>query len=301
MSWMKVDDRLHAHRKTRILLRSNPDGVLRDAAPMGLWVLAGSWAGQNDTTGWIPVDELERFDDNWKGHAERLVAADFWWPEERSGEAGYAFIDWTDWNISKDRQSEDGKYGNHVKWHVKRGIVKPGCEFCPEDPESGSDSPPDSGAISGADRVGDSGLSPTPTRPEPDPNPKTPLRPKSENEREDVERICQHLADRIEANGSKRPAIVKGWRTSARLLLDRDGRTEEQVHRAIDWCQDHDFWRSNILSMPKLREKYDQIRLQAQQGQAGNVIPYPTDRPPAAGEIAHDGSLLPPLPKGVFE
>ncbi|MBP2704451.1 hypothetical protein JOL79_11560 [Microbispora sp. RL4-1S] len=81
--------------------------------------------------------------------------------------------------------------------------------------------------------------------------------------REDVERVCAHLADRIEANGSKRPTITKTWRDAARLLMDRDGRTEDQVHRAIDWCQNDEFWRSNILSMPTLREKYDQLRLKA--------------------------------------
>lgn len=85
--------------------------------------------------------------------------------------------------------------------------------------------------------------------------------------RPDVEALCQHLADRIETNGSKRPTITKRWRTSARLLLDVDGRTTDQVHAAIDWCQNDDFWRSNILSMPKLREKYDQLRLAAQRSQ----------------------------------
>lgn len=82
-------------------------------------------------------------------------------------------------------------------------------------------------------------------------------------ERPDVELVCRHLADRIEANGSKRPTITKAWRDAARRLIDRDGRTVEQIMRAIDWCQDDEFWRANILSMPKLREKYDQLRLAA--------------------------------------
>ena len=82
--------------------------------------------------------------------------------------------------------------------------------------------------------------------------------------RVDVDRICRHLADRIEQNGSKRPTITVRWRESARLLLDRDQRSVEQVIRAIDWCQADEFWRANILSMPKLREKYDQLRLAAQ-------------------------------------
>ncbi|MFF1686052.1 hypothetical protein [Streptomyces sp. NPDC058254] len=94
-------------------------------------------------------------------------------------------------------------------------------------------------------------------------------------DRDDVERICEHLADRIEGNGSKRPAITKAWRDAARLLLDKDERTEEQVHTAIDWCQDSEFWRGNILSLPKLRAKYDQLRLQAQRRPAGaDVIPF---------------------------
>lgn len=89
--------------------------------------------------------------------------------------------------------------------------------------------------------------------------------------RPEVQRLCTHLADRIERNGSRRPAITRRWRDAARLMLDADGRTEEQVMRAIDWSQDHDFWRSNILSMPKLREKYDQLRLQARRPpQGGN-------------------------------
>lgn len=84
------------------------------------------------------------------------------------------------------------------------------------------------------------------------------------NDRPDVERICQHLAERIEANGSKRPSITKGWRDAARLMLDTDGRTEDEIHGAIAWCQADEFWRSNVLSLPKLRQKFDTLRLQAQ-------------------------------------
>lgn len=81
--------------------------------------------------------------------------------------------------------------------------------------------------------------------------------------REDVERICVHLADRVEANGSKRPNITKGWRDAARLLLDADGRTERQIHNMIDWCQADEWWRSRVMAMPKLRKVYDSMRLQA--------------------------------------
>jgi hypothetical protein len=91
--------------------------------------------------------------------------------------------------------------------------------------------------------------------------------------REDVERLCVHLADRIEGNGSNRPNITQKWRDAARLMLDNDQRTEDQVHTAIDWCQDDEFWRINVMSMPKLREQYEKLRLAALKDQRGRAGP----------------------------
>jgi hypothetical protein len=82
--------------------------------------------------------------------------------------------------------------------------------------------------------------------------------------RPDVDALCAHLADLIEANGSRRPTITAKWRTDCRLLLDRDKRTEDQVRKAIDWCQGDPFWRGVVLSMPTLRKQYDKLRLAAQ-------------------------------------
>ena len=79
--------------------------------------------------------------------------------------------------------------------------------------------------------------------------------------REDVEALCTLLAGLIEANGSKRPTITKRWRDAARLMLDSDGRALAEAERVIRWSQADGFWKTNILSMPKLREKYDQLRL----------------------------------------
>lgn len=86
--------------------------------------------------------------------------------------------------------------------------------------------------------------------------------------RTDVEQACSLLADLIEANGSRRPAITRDWRDAARLLIDKDAVPLEDVLGAIRWSQANDFWRSNILSMPKLRKQYDTLRLQAQRGRA---------------------------------
>lgn len=83
--------------------------------------------------------------------------------------------------------------------------------------------------------------------------------------REDVEQLCKLLADCIEGNGSKRPAITQRWREAARLLIDRDGKSPQQVAWIIQWCQQDEFWRGNVLSMPTLRRQFDRLRLKAQQ------------------------------------
>ncbi|MGF3055639.1 hypothetical protein ACQUSW_03695 [Microbacterium sp. YY-01] len=81
--------------------------------------------------------------------------------------------------------------------------------------------------------------------------------------RDDVVALLDLLDEEIIRNGGKAPARSKKNIDAARLLLDRDGKTVEQVSAAIRWCQADEFWRSNILSMSKLRQQYDRLRLQA--------------------------------------
>lgn len=94
---------------------------------------------------------------------------------------------------------------------------------------------------------------------------KSSTRPRNDlNEgRDDAMRLCVHLADRVEANGNLRPKVNKDWLDDARLLMDKDGRREDQIHKAIDWCQANTFWRKNVMSMPTLRDKYDRLRMEA--------------------------------------
>ena len=81
--------------------------------------------------------------------------------------------------------------------------------------------------------------------------------------RPDVEELCSLLADLIAANGSKRPTVTQQWRDEARRMLDIDKRELDKVRNLIRWSQADGFWRKNILSMPKFRQRYDQLRLAA--------------------------------------
>lgn len=81
--------------------------------------------------------------------------------------------------------------------------------------------------------------------------------------RPDVDQLCDRLRQWIIQNGSKPPTITKAWRDAARLMIDADGRELDKALRLIDWCQANEFWRSNILSMPTFRHKFDKLRLKA--------------------------------------
>ena len=170
--WVKIDDGLPAHRKTRAVLKSHEDKT-RDVAPLGLWVVAAAWAGKHGTEGWVPLDELDRWDDDYEVLVNRLVLAGFWWPQERDGEHGYGFNDWHDYNDPADMASKAGTFGNHVRWHVNEGKVDPSCEHCPkepDEPEDRGDIAPDIGGRSGGESPRTSGAIALP-EPEPDPNP----------------------------------------------------------------------------------------------------------------------------------
>lgn len=82
--------------------------------------------------------------------------------------------------------------------------------------------------------------------------------------RPEVLQLLDLLDAEIERNGGKKPSRTKKNLDAARLLIDRDGKTPDQIATAIRWCQSDEFWRSNILSMSKLREKYEQLRLAAE-------------------------------------
>ncbi|GCD94054.1 hypothetical protein [Embleya hyalina] len=115
--------------------------------------------------------------------------------------------------------------------------------------------------------------------------------PSLPSSRPDVEQVCQHLADRIEQNGSRRPRITKKWRDEARRLIDIDGRSVERIIRAIDWCQADSFWRSNVMSMPALRKQYDRLVLKAteQRDRAAAEAARAAARQPAHQTYADNG------------
>jgi hypothetical protein len=55
----------------------------------------------------------------------------------------------------------------------------------------------------------------------------------------------------------------RNWAVTADRMIRLDARTPEQIAAVIRWAQRDEFWLQNILSMDKLREKFDQLALKA--------------------------------------
>ena len=103
-----------------------------------------------------------------------------------------------------------------------------------------------------------------------------------EDRRADVDRVCQHLVDRIVerrrlvGNKKPKPVIGQAWRLAAWRLMNRDGKTVPAIIDAIDWCQQDEFWDTNVESMPTLRKQFDRLESDAKRRPAGRTRPSGT-------------------------
>lgn len=79
--------------------------------------------------------------------------------------------------------------------------------------------------------------------------------------RPEITRLSNLLAELIRTRDGKARVSpdARPWLDAIRLLIDTDGRTPAEVEHVIRWCQADAFWRVNILSAPKLRQKFDQL------------------------------------------
>jgi hypothetical protein len=73
----------------------------------------------------------------------------------------------------------------------------------------------------------------------------------------------------------KRPNLQK-WAQHINLMIRKDKRSYEEIESVIRWSQENQFWRNNILSTRKLREKFDRLALQMtdDKNQQAPVPPY---------------------------
>lgn len=77
-----------------------------------------------------------------------------------------------------------------------------------------------------------------------------------------ADRLCELMCELV-AQRAKAPAITPTWRREARLLLDRDRRPYQEAEALMRWAAEDRFWRRNVLSIPKFRNHYDRLLMEA--------------------------------------
>lgn len=120
--------------------------------------------------------------------------------------------------------------------------------------------------------------------------------------RQDVDRLCEYLADQIETvAGYNRPKITNDWRRAARLMLDNDHALGKKIDfdgtiRIIDWTMRHEFWgmRGNIRSMTKLRAQFERLAGDArvEHQQRTGALGGGQDRRSRSDLAARDGATM---------
>lgn len=76
--------------------------------------------------------------------------------------------------------------------------------------------------------------------------------------------LAKFLEKCIAENNSKFPQSEsqrQRWAKDFDLMIRRDKIDADDIAEVIEWCQKDSFWRSNILSGKKLRDKYQQLRM----------------------------------------
>ena len=89
---------------------------------------------------------------------------------------------------------------------------------------------------------------------------------------EETKKLSDFLYECIRRNNPNFSGSARKWDADMEKILRIDKRPYEQVAEVILFAQSDGFWRSNILSGGKLREKYDQLFMKASNKKSGVVF-----------------------------
>lgn len=100
--------------------------------------------------------------------------------------------------------------------------------------------------------------------------------------------LVNHFIKYIRMNDEKfKNPNKQKWADDIRKIIELDGRDKREVARVIVFAQQHDFWKANILSPAKLREKYSTLILQMNRPSLTQPI-HPSGQAPLYKEYVHD-------------
>ena len=98
--------------------------------------------------------------------------------------------------------------------------------------------------------------------------------------------ICKNKPDFLCSESS-----LTSWAKTADLLMVRDGRSYERISALIGWVQGDQFWKCNVLSMDKLRKKFDELEMKARSQREGRAN-HGNGKPGIAEVIERETAIL---------
>jgi hypothetical protein len=107
MPWFKVDDTFWRSGKVRRLGLERTQAATITAA-IGLWTLAGTWAAENLTDGFVPLEVIKFWDKKFQ-LSEKIISVGLWKEETKEGEKGIQFHDWNDYQPPAEKIIADRK------------------------------------------------------------------------------------------------------------------------------------------------------------------------------------------------
>lgn len=248
---IRLETTFFRHPKTiKLQRRLGWEGVI---SLIKLWF----WARENRPEGYLQGDAIDiEIAAEWRGEegvfCSSLLDVCFL---EKEGDRLY-LRNWAQrnpWAAGATERSLKAKKGGCAKYGKK-------CETCKEDcPNS-------------ATFYHKQILAPTPS-PSPSPSPKKTIVA-------EALRLATLLADLIltempnyrELSQKKRTATEERWAIDIEKLNRLDNKTWEEIEDVIRWAQADLFWRANILSGKKLREKYDRLCIAMKKPQRGEYL-----------------------------
>jgi len=75
--------------------------------------------------------------------------------------------------------------------------------------------------------------------------------------------ILEQKSDFRQGQSDIREQTLRRWAAVLERMLQRDGRTPEQIEAVIRWARADPFWCANILSAESLRQRFDTLELQS--------------------------------------
>ena len=219
---------------------SHPKVLQCSDSAIALWIKAGSYCAEHLTDGFVADSARNLLGFQNTSAADELVSAKLW--KKISG--GYQFHNWEEFQPSSKAVKEKRAADRQRKKDSNK--------------KNSGRNP--------------NGIAPESERPVPVPN------STSKEVRQDVSAVLDFFNASLEAREVKpKKNPPESWIRAARLMIDNDGRTVDQIQRCCEWLVTDSFWASNVLSLPKLREKYDQLRLNAQKDNAPKQQPVNDD------------------------